>query len=692
MSKIHQIKIEKSIVSILKSEGKLSLSSLIKKIRSKLKNVSRKSIRRDLIKALQRLKKEGVVDFGRKGISLKEKERILTGKFAGTRSGNGFVTLKNGEEIFVPQRLSSSALHGDSVEIVVEKSREGEKKGKVLRVVSKERREVIGFLQKMRNGYKLNPIDGRISSVSPVFVPFNFHYDPSIPARIAIKENNRGEFLKYEKDLSYLDLIVEEFNLRKRFPEDVEKEVLELNFDTRTSSKERVNLKNEKIITIDNENAKDFDDAVHVKRLRNGNYLLGVHIADVSYYVRPKTALDREAFLRSTSVYFPELVLPMLPEPLSNGICSLNPYEERFTISVIAEIREDGKIISSDIFSSVIKSKARLTYSYVEKILNREVLLEKRSEWLFRELLLMKELTNILWKRRKEEGSIDFDLPEPELSLDAWGKIMSMNGGKRLFSERIIEEFMLVANKIVAEFLYKADVPSIYRIHETPDMRKVEELKEMLRILGILLPKKYDLNRFYQEILDKMLEKENGWLLQIYVLKSLKLARYSPVNKGHFGLAFEYYTHFTSPIRRYPDLIVHRILKAVLGLEGGANYTEEELHEISNHCSFQERNGDQAEEELLRSKIMEFMKSKAGWETEGFISYIGRDWMEVALKEFRVEGKIFLTDIKEDIYFLNRFIAKGSRSGKIWRFGDKIKVVVASVNPLKREIILYPVK
>lgn len=685
MSKIRQLELEKNIISILKSEGRVSLSSLLKKVRKKGEKSSKRAMRRDIRKVLYKLKLEGVVNFDRKGITLAERERVLRGKFTGTKSGSGYVTLKNGEEIFIPQKLSGDALHGDSVEITVEKNEAGAKKGKVVKVLKKERKEVIGYLQKTKTGYKLNPIDRRVYPVFLRSVPYNFHYDPSTPARVAIKEDNTGEFLNYESVSSYLDLIIEEFGLRKEFPEDVQKEASLLFYDGE-SQIERVNLKNESIITIDNDSAKDFDDAVNVKKLKNGNYLLGVHIADVSHYVRPGTAIDREAYLRSTSVYFPELVLPMLPEKLSNDLCSLNPNEEKLTMTVIAEIRNDGKIVSYDIFPSIIKSKARMTYSNVEKILNGEI--SPPEKWLKRELFLMKELAEILWKRRYEEGSIDFDLPEPELSLDSMGRILSMDGGRRLFSERIIEEFMLVANRIVAEVIYREGIPSIYRIHEPPDLKKVEELKEMLRILGISYPKKGNLNRFYQNIIEKIMDNENGWLLQIFVLKSLKLARYSHINKGHFGLAFDYYTHFTSPIRRYPDLVVHRILKSILGIDGGATYDENKLQEIAVHTSFCERNGDLAEEENLRAKIMEYIKERVGEETEGFISYLGRDWIEVSLKEYKVDGKIFLTDIKEDIYFINRFVAKGKRSGKLWRIGDKLKVLIASANPLKREVIL----
>ncbi|MGQ9618049.1 MAG: ribonuclease R [Candidatus Aminicenantia bacterium] len=690
MSKTYKIRVEESIISILKVEGRLSLSSLLKKIRQK-ETGPRKAMRKEVRKILQDLEREKIVDFGRKGISLLERERTFKGKFVGTRNGGGFVTLKNGEEIFIPQKFSNPAMHGDLVEIILEKDRKSGRKGSIVKVLQREKNEVIGYLQKTKKGYKLNPIDRRISPIMQVSIPFNFQYDPSTPVRVSVNENNSGEFIRYENLRSYLDLIINEFELRREFPENVIRELKEMELDVLTS-RERINLKNERIITIDNDTAKDFDDAVNVKKLKNGNFLLGVHIADVSHYVRPGTSLDREAFLRSTSVYFPELVLPMLPEPISNGICSLNPQEDRLTMSVVAEIRNDGRIVATDIFPSFIKSKARMTYSNVEKILNGENILSNKEGWLTKELYLMKELAEILWKKRSEEGSIDFDLPEHELSLDSMGKIMSMDGGKRLFSERIIEEFMLVANRIIAEYLYKAGVPAIYRIHEPPDMRKVDELIEMLRVLGIPYPKNGNLNRFYQEIISRIMEKENGWLLQIFVLKSLKLAKYSPVNKGHFGLAFEYYTHFTSPIRRYPDLIVHRILKSVLGIEGGFQYKEDELNIISNHSSLCERNGDQAEEELLRSKIMEFMKSKVGEEVEGFISYLGRNWIEVALKDFKVDGKILLTDLKENIYFLNRFIAKGKRTGKLWRMGDKIKATIASANPLKREIILYPLK
>jgi ribonuclease R len=686
-----QEKLEKRVISILKSEGRISLSSLLKKVRAKGEKGSRRAMRRDVKKILLKLKAEGVVDFDRKGISISEKERVLKGKFFGTKSGSGFVSLKNGEEIYIPQKFSGEAMHGDSVEIVVEKDRNGEKRGRVLRVVKKDKIEVIGYLQKTRTGLKLNPIDRRIPPVFIDSVPFNFNYDPNIPARVLLKDDRSGEFIAYENFGSYVDLIIEEFGLRREFPESVIKESSELSFDE-SQLKDRVDLRKENIITIDNDTAKDFDDAVSVSMLKNGNFLLGVHIADVSHYVRPDTQLDKEAFLRSTSVYFHEIVLPMLPEKLSNDLCSLNPNEEKLTMTVTAEINKEGKIVSWDIFPSVIKSRARMTYSNVEKILNGEIQLSPKQRWLKKELFLMKELAEILWKRRYEEGSIDFDLPEPELSIDPMGKILSMDGGRRLISERIIEEFMLVANKIVAEFITRNGVPSIYRIHEPPDLKKVEELKEMLRILGIPFPKRGDLNRFYQVILERIMERENGWLLQIFVLKSLKLARYSSVNKGHFGLAFENYTHFTSPIRRYPDLIVHRILKNILGIDGGHFYEERKLQEISLHSSFCERNGDQAEEEELKVKILDFIKTKVGEEVEGFISYLGRDWIEVSLKDYKIDGKIFLDDLKEDIYFLNKFVAKGRRSGKLWRIGDKIKVLIASANSFKREIVLYPSK
>ncbi|MCX8021583.1 MAG: ribonuclease R [Syntrophorhabdaceae bacterium] len=477
------------------------------------------------------------------------------------------------------------------------------------------------------------------------------------------------EFIKYKYDLPL------------RFKRDVEEEAKKS--DITDGMAKRKDLRGLKHVTIDGETAKDFDDAVCVEKTGDG-YILYVSIADVSHFVKPETLLDREAFLRGTSIYFPNTVLPMLPKILSNVKCSLNPEEERLAVTVRLSFDKNGERRNCDFFSSVIKSSMRLTYNKVESYLKRrEKKVVGEVKGISKELEWMEELAIILSEKRRKRGSLDFDLPEPEVNLDMEGGIKEIIKKERLFSHKIIEEFMIAANEAVAETLYERKIPAIYRVHEQPDQEKLNDFKRMLFTLP--LPDihkewgKKEMN--IQGVLERAKGTDYEFLLNRVLLRAMKQARYSSENRGHYGLASDCYLHFTSPIRRYPDLICHRALKRILGM--GYVYPEEELERMAIYLSERERLAMEAErEEEDRIKIL-FMKDKIGEIYDGIISHITPFGFFTELMEIFVEGLTLLSELRDDYYIFQeeKFRLIGRRTKKILRIGDrvKIRVVLADV-------------
>ena len=489
--------------------------------------------------------------------------------------------------------------------------------------------------------------------------------------------------------------IIFRFGLSATFPPEVQREAKQLVYAIGAEELAgRTDLRQLPIVTIDGENARDFDDAVYVRK-QGGNYELYVSIADVAHYVRSGTALDGEAYARATSVYFPDRAIPMLPEALSNGICSLNPNEDRLTKTVCIELNAKGEVICSRFFDSLIRSHERMTYTDVRRILvdrDRECL--ERYKSLVDQFKLMEELALIIYERRRARGNLDFDLPEAEIVLDLQGLPENIVRAERNVAHRIIEEFMIAANEAVARHLTEQKFPAIYRVHEGPDQEALEALAPFLLSLGYRLPQKKE-NIAPLEI-QKLLESARGKpeerVINRVLLRSMKQAIYQPENIGHFGLASTCYTHFTSPIRRYPDLIVHRILNRVMrGEKLKANEREDllrYLQEAGKHTSERERHAMDAEREMVDLKKAQFMQHRMGEEFTGFITSLANFGFFVELDSYFIEGLVKLSSLTDDDYdyYEKEYVIKGRRSGRKFRLGDNVRVKVARINAFRSEI------
>ncbi|MDB5038635.1 MAG: rnr [Bacteriovoracaceae bacterium] len=441
-------------------------------------------------------------------------------------------------------------------------------------------------------------------------------------------------------------------------------------------------------VTIDGETAKDFDDAISVEKLESGNYNLKVSIADVSHFVTEGTALDREAYLRGTSIYFPDRCVPMLPEVLSNNLCSLVPHEPRFTLTCEMEISPAGKILKSFIYPSIIKSAARLTYTTVASVIqeNKKGLVDQSIEKL---LKLAFELSLIVRKARKAKGGLDLDLPEAEMKLDKEGNIVSIGLSERNEAHKLIEDFMILANEAVSEAIEKAGYSSIFRVHENPDPLKIEKLKNVIKQWGFILAEKKDLIESLQAYLESVRGHENEKMLVVSLLRSLKQAQYSASNAGHFGLGSESYTHFTSPIRRYPDLMVHRILRKSNFLKSPASpYPVEKLDEIAKACSESERRAFLAERDMEDLKKVRFMQQFVGKSFDGVVTTVKNFGCFVEILPHFIEGLIPIRLLPHDFWQTDELEISlyGRRSKFHLRLGDRIRIQVSDVDRLKRQI------
>jgi ribonuclease R len=612
-----------------------------------------------------------------------------------TRSGNGFVVPDKGDEkdVFVPSRFIKDAIHGDKVVVRVEHKSRGKREGRIVKVTERKTRNITGFLQQHKNIFFLVPDDERISA--------HFIVEPGAKVQelrdgylAAAKVTGYPEagdpeckILKVFKGLgdtkTISQFVVYKHSLSSRFPRKVEIEAKEAGLDI--DLKGRIDLRQTDHVTIDGEFAKDFDDAVLVEKTAKG-FLLYVSIADVSHYVKPESPLDREAYARGTSVYFPGSVVPMLPKQLSNVICSLNPSEDRMTLTARLSYNRKGDLLQASFDRSVIRSARRLTYHQVEDALvGKDKKTREALKPLMPMLERMGELARILKGRREERGNLDFDLPEPELVLDMEGGIKDIYRSERLFSQGIIEEFMIAANEAVARFISDQKNPLIYRVHEPPDREKLQDFERLLKVLAV--PYKPDAKGKLplQNILKNVREKEHEFLINRILLKSMKQAKYSAQNKGHFGLALEFYSHFTSPIRRYPDLVCHRILKGIIGRVGPAGrplYGEEDLERMATHLSERERAAMEAERETEDRIRVLFMRERIGRPYDGIISHITSYGFFVELFDVFVEGLVMLSTLHDDYYAFEeaKFRLMGRRTHKQFRIGDHVKVRVETAD------------
>ena len=659
---------------------------------------------------------------------LPEKMNLVTGVVQGHPDGYGFVIPEDGgEDLFINPRSMREVMHGDKVICRAESAQKGGKKeGRIIRILERGHKTIVGIYEPSGHFGFVIPDDRRISH--DIYIPFKYSGKAKrghavITEITAYPMKNRNPEGRIIEIIGYpdnpdveIDIVLRKYDIPSKFPIDVLKEAdavqKEVTDDEITG---RLDLRDKNIVTIDGEKAKDFDDAVYVERLNNGNYMLGVHIADVSHYVKERNILDNEAFKRGTSVYFPDRVIPMLPFQLSNEICSLKPKVDRLTLSALMEFDKYGELIDYRFDETVINSKERMTYTDVAEILNEvqssklkvtSMELKERYSYLLKDFYLMKELCEVLRERRMRRGSIDFDLPEPYIILDLMGKPENIIKAERNIAHKIIEEFMLVANETVAMHFTKMEIPALYRVHDEPDQSKIIELSEFVSNFGYHLKipvfkkgieSKFHPKRF-QELLNSIRGKPEELLISTITLRHMKQARYSPENIGHFGLAFENYTHFTSPIRRYPDLIVHRLLKEIIKKKHipkkRLDIWEERLPKIAQHSSEKERTADAAENDIVELKRVQFMLEKIGDEYEGIISGVTSFGLFVELKEIFVEGLIHVSSMADDYYALNErdHSLIGRRTKKRFRMGDRVKVKVENVSLEKRRIDFVQVK
>jgi ribonuclease R len=647
----------------------------------------------ELRRVLKAMEGRGTVLKRQDAYLLPRGQAVIKGEFLPSTRGFGFVRRPggDGEDVFIPARHTQRAMAGDTVEVVVkEKGRIGKPEGRVVRILKKSRETVLGFYQEHYGRPMILPFDSAGSEALPLASRGPRKISPGM---IIEAERDtlavRNVFGFPEEPGVDIQVVVRRFNLATKFPDEAKEEAQRES--RRIGARDREGRKDYRrwtTVTIDGESAQDFDDAVSIRRLPSGNYLLGVHIADVSHYVRPGSALDKEALARATSVYLPEFTIPMLPEELSNDICSLRGRQVRLTVSVILEIDGQGRIVKADFQPSLIKTAERMTYTSVFKIFQGDAAETERYKTLVPDFLLMRELAGILRRRRESQGSLNFDLLEPEL-IYREGTLHRVAAFEANEAHHLVEEFMVLANEAVAAHLSAKGVPAMYRVHPAPAQADIAELKELLEHFGISLPKpekvtSRDLQRVIKEVEGQPDEK----VIQSRVLRALRLAVYSPENTGHYGLAKKDYTHFTSPIRRYPDLIVHRALKASLARQ---RWKITELDALALHCSDQERKADGAEKELVEWRIYRLLKTRLGDEFAGVIVDITKAGVLVELDDFFVDGLIAYADLGGD-YFRQKSarMLVGRRSGRTFELGQKITVLLAAVDPLARRMTLVP--
>ncbi len=631
--------------------------------------------------------------------ALPEKLNIVVGKFCAFKEGFGFVDpLEGGKGVFIPGRNVSGAMNGDIVAAqVIKELPGGKKEGKIVSIIERAVKKIVGRVEKLKRQCFVVPEDKRI------------RYDVILTGEDCKEVEDKDyvvvEIISYPSDTRNpvgkvienlgkkgpkldIELIIRKYDIPSQFPEKVLREAEKIpDRVTEGEIQGRVDLRDQICFTIDGETARDFDDAVAIEKLENGNFKLFVHIADVSHYVKQGTELDREAYRRGTSVYFPDRCIPMLPEKLSNGICSLNPNVDRLTFTCEMEINRKGTVIDYRIYESVIHSKARLTYTVAQKIIDGDKDLSSKYPHVVEPLKLMYELSKILNRKRVKRGSLDFDLPEPVVVLNAEGEPVDIYKAERLWSHRLIEEFMITANETVAEFMFWADYPSVYRIHESPDRDKLSEFMNFVKSLGLKAPSiKNDIQpKILQKILKQVEGKPEEKLINYLMLRTMARAKYSPDNVGHFGLASTCYTHFTSPIRRYADLQLHRMVKMALKgefNEENVKYWEEELEIICKHITERSINADEAERDVIEMKQLQFAKNHVGEVFEGIITGVTEQGLFLETIEYLIPGFIHVTQLKNDYYICipKQYCLVGEKTGVVFRIGDRVLAKLLSVD------------
>ena len=643
---------------------------------------------------------------------LPDRMNLVVGRVQTHPRGFGFVVPDKPLEgvsgdIYIAGANLNQAMHGDRVVARIEQRRADRAEGRIVRVLERGSKTIVGRFEvdDTGTGY-LVPFDRRV--IMDVMVPNEERRDAQ-PADMVIAEITRwptttrsaqGRVLEVLGDIEApgvdTEIIIRKFGITDKHSDDAVAEATRLGAAVKEKDlRTRTDFRKVRTVTIDGEHARDFDDAITIERLANGHYSLGVHIADVAHYVPEGGALDEEAYERGTSVYFPDRAVHMFPAELSTGLCSLNPNVDRLVQSCVMEIDRQGTVVRYDMHDGVIHSDARMTYTDVSAILmDGDAELIARYRDFVPMFETMRELFEVLNGRRRRRGSIDFDLKEPAIILDDEGMVKQIIAAERRVANRIIEEFMLVANETVAQHLDDHDVPTLYRIHEKPDPLKVAQFEEFVSTLGYSLaaPPNDVQPRHFQKLVERIAGTPEEKPIAFLMLRTMQKARYAETNSGHFGLAATSYTHFTSPIRRYPDLVVHRTLRE--SREGMAKDRGEELiedlPEIGRHTSERERRAAEAERELVQWKKVRFMADKVGDEFDGYVTGVTAFGLFIELVEHFVEGMVHVSTMVDDYYRFveGQHLLRGEHTGQMFRLGDKVRVQVVKVDMERRQIDL----
>lgn len=661
--------------------------------------------------ALEELEGTGALVISKKGkVITSQSIGLIFGQYSSSERGFGFLVPVNAQsfgDLFIPARFHMGAMHGDYVLARVNNVEKGGQRadGEVVKITKRNTQTITGVLEKSKNHGFVIPDNKKYCN--DIFVGIRDLGGARDKDKVAVeivkypdgRRNAEGKVIRIfgsakTREANYQSILFGR-NIQMEFPPDTQAQAEAIPLEVSDmDTAERLDLRDDIIFTIDGPDAKDFDDAISISKKDNGNFYLGVHIADVSHYVRQGTPLDREAFNRGTSIYFVDQVVPMLPVELSNGICSLNPKVDRLTFSVFMEYTPAGERANYTIKKSVIKSCERLIYSDVSAVIEGTAAPElmQKYEYIIPRFQLMAELSAILRKVRYNRGAIDFDLPEAKIIVDKKGEPVDIVKRERGVSDKIIEDFMLAANETVAEYASLQEKPLVYRVHETPDPEKAESFLRLARLLGvdIKLEKGGISPKFMQGIMEQIEEKPYKRTLATMMLRSMQKARYLEKNLGHFGLAAEYYAHFTSPIRRYPDLAIHRILTDMI--IGRVEGTQEKKYaifsaEASKQSSDTELNALYAERDIDDLYKAIYMKKHVGEEFPGVISSVTSFGIFVEL-ENTIEGLVGLDDLDDDVYIYDeeRICLKGERTGKTHQLGDSVTIRVTAADPESRRI------
>jgi ribonuclease R len=645
---------------------------------------------------------------------LPEKMDLVVGRLSTNPGGFGFVVPEQSEagegrtDIYIAAANLSEAMHGDRVVARVERHTERGAEGRIIRILERSQATIVGRFEVDDAGLGyLVPFDRRV--LTDVHVPTGQSSSAERGEMVVVEITRwptatRGPVGRVIEVLGRIDepgvdtkIIIRKFGLPDAHSEEAVAEATRLGSIVKERDiKGRTDFRGVTTVTIDGEHARDFDDAITIERLSNGHFWLGVHIADVSHYVTEGSALDEEAYDRGTSVYFTERAVHMFPSELATGLCSLNPHLDRLVQSCLMEVDQRGAVVRYEIHDGVINSNARMTYTAVNAILtDRDPEMMFEYQPLVPMFELMRELFDILNRRRRRRGSIDFDLPEAVVILSEIGEIEAIVASERNVAHRIIEEFMLLANETVAAHLEGNGVPALHRVHEAPDAKKVEEFEAFITTLGYSLAAhgRALTPKHFQKLIDRMRGTPEERPIAALMLRTMQKARYDATSLGHFGLAVEHYTHFTSPIRRYPDLVVHRTLRESHQgplAQSRREDLEEELPETARHSSEMERRADEAEREQLQWKKVRFMANKVGDEYSGYVTGVAPFGLFVELFEHYVEGLVHVSSMADDYYrFVEQeHVLRGEHTKKSYRLGDRVEVQVVRVDMERRQVDL----